>query len=127
MLSVLKAVLTELGSKLEPGQQIALDAATIAALSNDTVTVSNPTADPETGLAKDSTSLDIKRGVTDYRKLIEWNASSQPIYVGLNAQASATTDATWTIQRITWDANGLPTDVQVLVGVWDNRATLGWS
>lgn len=71
--------------------------------------------------------LDLKRGVTDYRKLIEWNASYQPVYIGLNAQSALTTDTSWTIQRITWDANGLPTDVQVLTGVWDDRSTLGWS
>jgi hypothetical protein len=48
----LAAILTELGQKYEGGA-IALDAPTLAALESITVTVANPTANPETGLAKD--------------------------------------------------------------------------
>lgn len=70
---------------------------------------------------------DVKRGITDYRKRIDWDADGQPIYVGLNAQAALGIDATWTIQRITWNASGQPIDVQVLTGAWDSRTTLGWS
>jgi hypothetical protein len=52
--SLLTSLLTELGQKYEGGP-IALDAATIAALESTTVTVTNPTTNPETGLAKDTT------------------------------------------------------------------------
>jgi hypothetical protein len=54
-------ILTELQQKLEPGGTVALDAGSTVALDAPTlsalevVTVANPTADPETGLAKDST------------------------------------------------------------------------
>lgn len=49
----LAALLLELGQKLEAGQAVALDAATLAAL--ETITVANPTPAVETGLAKDAT------------------------------------------------------------------------
>jgi hypothetical protein len=55
--ATLGSILTELGQKLEAGQAVALDATTLAALENITVTVANPTANPETGLAKDATLL----------------------------------------------------------------------
>lgn len=71
--------------------------------------------------------VDIKRGVTDGRTLIDWDANGQPRYVGVNVQSAAGSAGDWSIKRITWDANGQPTDVQVLVGAWDNRESLAWS
>ena len=55
----LSAILAELGQKLESGGEVALSAATLAALENITVTVSNPTANPETGLATQTTLASI--------------------------------------------------------------------
>lgn len=46
---------TPVGGSGGAGGTVALDAATLAALESTTVTVSNPTANPETGLAKDAT------------------------------------------------------------------------
>jgi hypothetical protein len=80
-------ILTELQQKLEPGGTVALDAATLAALETitasvanfpasyplptsqvtdlKTVTVSNPTADPETGLAKEVTLASVLAQLDD--------------------------------------------------------------
>lgn len=83
--TTLAALLTEMGQKLESGGVVALDGATLAALETisvanwpavqpvngtvgldaaalaalETITVANPTANPETGLAKDATVLPV--------------------------------------------------------------------
>lgn len=74
-----------------------------------------------------SVANDTKRAVTDYRQLIEWNADGNPVYVGLNAQSAATSATTWVVRRITWDASGNPTDLQVLTGAWTQRSSLAWT
>lgn len=153
--ATLASILAALSDKLAEGGTVALDAASLAALEtinatvSGTVAVSNFPADqtvsgtvtatgPLTDTQLRDTDVevrddeahaalgDIKRGVTDYRKLIDWDADGQPIYVGLDAQDALTTDPTWTIQRTTW-VDGNPTDIQVLTGIWDDRAALGWS
>ena len=52
IITSLGALLTELGTKLDENGTVSLSAATLAALESITVTVSNPTTNPETGLAK---------------------------------------------------------------------------
>lgn len=84
-------------------------------------------ASEDTLAALAAETADARRGITDYRKLIEWDANNLPVYVGLNDQAAATTATDWTIQRITWNSSGLPVDVQVLTGAWVDRAALGWT
>lgn len=47
-------------------------------------------------------------------------------YIGTAPQGMATSAAGWTIERITFDADGNPTAknaTKTLVAVWDNRAT----
>lgn len=98
--TTLAAILTELGQKLEQGGEVALNAATLAALENITVTVSNPTADPETGLAKDTTvgavrdrlpaTLDVDGGLkvhlqnTDEAGLTDAQLRAAPVPVDAN-------------------------------------------
>jgi hypothetical protein len=169
-------ILIELQQKLESGGTVALDAATLAALETitasvanfpasyplptsqvtdlKTVTVSNPTADPETGLAKEVTLVqvrdyldtvetklqslidqtdslepvlaDVKRSVTDYESRLDYagRADGNPVYIGKNAQAALTSAATWTIQKLDYDTNNRLTRAQVKTGAWDNRAVL---
>ena len=54
----------------------------------------------------------------------------KPVYVGKAVSGSATSASVWLIQKLTWTDKGggvwKPTRVQVLKGVWDDRATLGW-
>lgn len=54
IITALASLLAELNQKYEGGA-VALDAGTLAALEQITVTVTNPTTNPETGLAKDAT------------------------------------------------------------------------
>lgn len=72
---------------------------------------------------------DIKRGITDYRVLFDYDVrtDSNPVYVGKNDQSAGTGDADWTIQQFTYDSSARPTDIQVLTGIWDDRASLGWT
>ena len=50
-------------------------------------------------------------------------------YFGKHLQVTgATSDDQWHILKFTYDGSGNLTDIQgPLVGVWDDRATLGWS
>lgn len=64
--ATLEAVRALLAATLTVGGTVALDAATLAALESTTVTVANPTANPETGLAKEATLAGtLPRDVTD--------------------------------------------------------------
>lgn len=65
----------------------------------------------------------LERVLLDYAT----RTDGSPVYVGKNRQAAATTDNTWVIQRFTYDSSSRPTDVQVLTGVWNDRATLSWA
>lgn len=166
-LTALNGVLSELGQKLEPGDEVSLPAATVADLKNVvasvsgvvtatidnlpsdyplpasqvqtdaltdselraspvSVTVSNPTADPETGLAKEATLNDLKRAVTDYEARMEYDGSDNLVYVGKASQGTATSAGSWIIQKLEYSSGNL-TRVQVLAGAWDDRATLGWT
>lgn len=49
-----------------------------------------------------------------------------PVYVGKNANGTATSASTWTVQKFTYDSSNRCTRIQVLTGIWDNRATLAW-
>lgn len=53
---------------------------------------------------------------------------SGTLYVGWNAAAGAATSATtWTVRRVTFDANGNPNDDQVQANIaWDSRSS-GWT
>jgi hypothetical protein len=119
-----------------------------------TVTVTNPTANPETGLAKDATLVqvrdhldtvearlqsvvdqtdalepllaDVKRAVTDYESRLDYagRADGNPVYIGKNVQAALTSTGTWTIQKLDYDTNNRLTRAQVKTGAWDDRAVL---
>lgn len=80
------------------------------------------------GMASETTLLDLKRARTDQRVLMDYatRTDGNPVYVGKAVQGTAITAATWQIQRFTYDASNRATDVQVLIGAWDSRATVGW-
>lgn len=155
IITSLNDLLIELQGKLDSGGIVGLDAASLSALENisatvsnwpltfpdqhsqpvtDTqlratpvdVTVSNPTTDPETGLAKDATLQDVKRAITDYEVRMEYDGSDNLIYAGKASQGAATSATSWTIQKLEYTSGNL-TRVQVLTGAWDNRAALGWT
>lgn len=70
---------------------------------------------------------DIKRGLTDYETRLDYSTrlDDQPIYVGRAPANTATTATTWTIEKLTYDANGRPTRTQVFSAAsWDNRGSL---
>lgn len=78
--------------------------------------------------ALEALTVDVKRSVTDQRILMDYAARTDgnPVYIGKALQATATSGS-WVIQRITYDGSNRATDVQVLVGSWDNRSGLGWA
>jgi hypothetical protein len=80
--------------------------------------------------AREATLADVKRSITDYRTLLDYDnrVDGNPVYVGKNLQTAAQSAATWTIQRLNYDLTSRLTDVQVLTGVaWTGRAGLGWT
>ena len=60
------------------------------------------------------------------RTLITYNASGKAEYIGQAPQTTATSAPTWVVKKIVYNASNKPIDIQVLVGVWDDRTTLGW-
>lgn len=64
-----------------------------------------------------------RRTLFDYAGRLD----SNPVYIGENDQGVATSVATWIVRRITYDLSSRATDIQVLVGKWDDRAVLGWT
>ena len=52
--------------------------------------------------------------------------SGNPIYKGLNYNYLADdSDTDWFVTKFTWSGND-PIDIQVQVGSWTDRASLGW-
>jgi len=67
-----------------------------------------------------------------YTMLIEYDIADQPIYIGEAISGTATSEASWRIQYITWVA-GNATSIKWASGtpkfdkVWDSRATYTYS
>lgn len=50
------------------------------------------------------------------------NANSDPEYVGIAVQGSATSDAVWFVEKITYDGSNNYSNSRVSVNIaWDNR------
>lgn len=73
---------------------------------------------------------------SQYITLIDYNAGTLPVYVGSALSGTATSDAGWSINKITYDGNSNPLTVKIAGGstggtnfsqIWDNRATLTYS
>lgn len=71
---------------------------------------------------------DVKRSVTDYESRLDYDVRTDgnPVYVGKAPEGTATSATGWTIQKLTYDGSDRLTRAQVLTGVWDDRASLGW-
>lgn len=116
VLAQLALILTELGQKLEAGQAVALDVATLAAL--ETITTANMIPAVETGLAKEVTlgtvngKLPDESGVWDY-----YGGSSGTVIVGAGERvlgiAAIATAAGATVAINGGDAIPVPTDIGV--------------
>jgi len=58
---------------------------------------------------------------------------TNPEYIGKAPTGTATSTASWSIKKITWDGNNNPTDIKWASGtetydkVWDNRASYSYS
>lgn len=68
-----------------------------------------------------------------FSTLIDYVSGTNPIYVGLAPNGSATSTAVWQIHKIAYDGNNNPTSVLWANGndlfdqVWDNRSSLTYS
>ena len=62
-----------------------------------------------------------------HQEVFDWDASGNPIYIGVAYAGAETSDATWLIKKITWDASGNPTSKKTATGIWDNRASLTYT
>ena len=61
------------------------------------------------------------------KKLIEYDASNNPIYIGKSKEPDKNEDhGGWYIKKITYDASSNPIDIEKKIGVWADRANLGW-
>lgn len=60
---------------------------------------------------------------------IAYDASNRPEYRGVAIRGSDNSDKRWTIEKITYDANGLVTQARLSVpnSIWDNRASLSYA
>lgn len=134
------------GGQLSLSAPVDLSATTLAAL--ETINVGNfpgsqavtgPLTDAQlratpvpvsvSGGASETTLLDVKRAVTDMESRMDYGARTDgnPEYLGKNLQGTATSASSWVVQKFSYDASSRPTRVQVLTGVWNDRATLGWT
>jgi len=60
------------------------------------------------------------------RQLIEYDASNNPIYIGLAVTIDKNiNDDGWYIKKLTWDASGNMIEKKKRVGKWSERTT-GW-
>lgn len=62
-------------------------------------------------------------------RLVDYDVRSDanPVYIGVAAQGSATSQPVWLIQKLTYDGSSRLIEQESLVNViWDNRASLGW-
>jgi len=58
---------------------------------------------------------------------IEYDASNNPIYIGKSKEPDKNEDhGGWYIKKITYDASSNPIDIEKKIGVWADRANLGW-
>jgi len=59
--------------------------------------------------------------------LFDWDTDGNLIYLGMSDSPTRATNADgWYIKKYTWNADALLTKEQKKIGVWDNRASLGW-
>ncbi len=104
------SVVTALGSPAQVGEAAAA-AAALAAVT-----------------ALETTQKDVKRSVTDFRTILDYDGRTDgnAVYVGKNLQTVAVAAATWAIAKLFYDASGNLLDVQILIGAWTGRAALAW-
>lgn len=69
-----------------------------------------------------------------YTTALEFDASNNPIFLGMAVQGSGGKgDPVWQIRRVTFDGSNNPTDIKYANGstefnsVWNDRATLAYS
>lgn len=72
---------------------------------------------------------DIKRSITDRESRLDYDTRTDgnPVYIGKNGNGAAESAADWVVQRLSYDGSDRLTRAQVLIGVWSDRATLGWA
>lgn len=65
--------------------------------------------------------------VTDTRIDYQARTDGNPEYVGKATQGTLPSETGWIIQKLIYDASARLTRVQTIIGIWDNRITLGWT
>lgn len=77
---------------------------------------------------------DLQRlNASNLRYEIEYDASNNPLYIGIAAPGKLTSDASWMIKKLTWDGSNNLTSLKFAGGtseftqIWDNRASLSYS
>jgi len=70
----------------------------------------------------------------NYTQVLDNSAAGNlPLYIGWAEPGTATSDGKWRIQKLTYDANSMVTNIQWSGGednftsIWDNRAALSYS
>ncbi len=77
------------------------------------------------GQVRDRKTVAILKGYFK-RRLFAYDASDLVEYIGYHYMPGAATDLSdWEIHRFSYTGN-LVTDIQILPGAWDDRATLDW-
>ena len=111
---ILNALLTELGQKLETGQAIALDAATLTSLENITAVVSGTVSVSNLPGGRQKTHVEF----------IPSSAAPITIYKGYAPVGTLDSAAEWTIQRFVFTGTTLIDETWTAVGTasWTNRA-----
>ncbi len=86
-------------------------------------------------IALEDTLQDVRDGISPVRTQFDYytpagSSLNQIRYMGIAVQGTANNAATWIVRRFSHQRLGTEdkiTDIQVLTGSWDNRATLLWS
>jgi len=62
----------------------------------------------------------------DYQMRMEYDASSNPIYIGFGNMSAGAGDESWVIFKLFYDENGNMVWRQRRTGSWTNRSSLSW-
>lgn len=64
---------------------------------------------------------------------VEYDGSNNPIYIGIAAPGTVTSESKWMVKKLAWDGNNNLTSLKFAGGasefdqVWDNRGSLSYS
>lgn len=87
----------------------------------------NPVTNKLERVAKSGDSIMTAVGPNTLGLRLDYDATGNILYIGQNYQGAITSDLTWTIKHLVYDANANLITRQSAVGAWDNRLSLTYT